>query len=85
MIVAFTNPHKIGSVCLQPCKQCGETLDQLLDMTDGHGLVTPPAMKIIREATRQEHEDFARSVGATLPFRLPSSTSSTFYYEVQTD
>lgn len=84
MIVAFGEPHRIGSVCSFPCEQCGDSASkpEWSEFTGRLGESLPfQPLFIIREASRDEYIAFVEEVGG-----FPSAPGQfAYYYEVHTD
>ncbi len=82
-VFVFDMPHKIGSVCLPPCPQCGETPGNLGDISDMDANITQeiPALAILREATREEYFAFCAERGSGRGRPKPEG----FYYVVTMD
>jgi hypothetical protein len=86
VIYAFDRPHKTGTVCMFPCRQCGDDpLDYAeSEMTDGRAVPIPiQPLFIIREATRKEYEECCAAAGIREQWRFASDRH--VYYEVSTD
>ncbi len=84
LVIAFDHPHRIGSVCLPPCKQCGESPGNTGDICGADAMpITEdiPALAILREATRAEYEAFCDETGAVKPY----APLDCFYYIVTAD
>lgn len=87
MIFAFSYPHKIGSVCLRPCKQCNER-EGVYGLTFASEIDTPvadpPAMKILRKSTEEEWRTWCIEVGG-VRFEDTVVTGKMWFYEVSAD
>lgn len=81
MIMAFEYYHPTGSICAPPCRFCGETPNNLGNLTDKDGFVDLVPMMIMREATREEYLAQMAEVSTDLP-PVPVGC---FYYLVSID
>lgn len=80
MIFSFQYPHKIGSVCADPCEQCRVSRVVLLDAT---GIELPRLpLYIVRESTREQWITDCIANGGTVPHCIHDLP---FFYEVSTD
>ncbi len=81
LVYGLAKPHRIGSVCGNPCEQCG---GGMLQMTGpgAMGLIEPIPLFILREATHQEYVASAKEHGSV--GRL-SDPAERFFYEVSCD
>lgn len=80
LVYGFSKPHQVGTVCGNPCKQCGG--DMAVMTAAGPTPIEPVPLYIVREATWEEYvvSVVANGGGAHL-----SQPHERVYYVVSTD
>ncbi len=79
LIIAFDHPHRIGTICCPPCRQCGEEEGRLGDfyLTEGDPIPSQP-MLILGLADYSDYVNQCKESKTPLPI-LPRG-SGWFYY-----
>ena len=85
MIFGFDLPHKIGSICNFPCKQCNDDPNnpELSEMTGSDGRIDYQPLRIIKESSKEAYIEFCKSVNGKL--KVPLHPKFKYFYEVETD
>ncbi len=83
LIICFDHPHRVGSICIQPCEQCRESPDDLggFHLTEYTAVPVQP-MQILGEAPYAEYLAQLKESGTTLP---PAPRGSGYFYYVSVD
>ena len=82
LVFGFGRPHRPGSICGNPCEQCGGKTMVTLAATKLEGRQVP-AFLIVREATHQEYVDSVLARGGK-KFQL-TKPGERYFYVVETD
>ena|ERR1043166_1436517 len=84
LVWCFPGPHPIGSVCVAPCKHCGETPKRLTTSYVGGQPVERRPLFILAPATREQWQACVKRDFDYVPAINPRDGPTHFYF-VHTD